>query len=195
MGQTDLASNSLTSHPDVFADIINTIIYKGRTVLEAENLKPFYVNSTITKSGRLRGLYRDNCMEDLRGGIRYVIWGLENQYVPDRTTPFKVMGYNFTAYDRQIEAFAAYNKKHDIHPYVAHLLPEQKSKASHHTGIVLWQRRNTRQHLCHDGYPRGYKYQKVYSRLQTKPYQTAQAFEKAGKFVSVRFSVYCKIFI
>ncbi len=37
---------------------------------------------------------------------------------------------------------------------------------------------NTRQHLCHDGYPRGYKYQKVYSRLQTKPYQTAQAFEK-----------------
>lgn len=128
MGQTDLASNSLTSHPDVFADIINTIIYKGRTVLEAENLKPFYVNSTITKSGRLRGLYRDNCMEDLRGGIRYVIWGLENQYVPDRTTPFKVMGYNFTAYDRQIEAFAAYNKKHDIHPYVAHLLPEQKVK-------------------------------------------------------------------
>ena len=86
MGQTDLASNSLTSHPDVFADIINTIIYKGRTVLEAANLKPFYVNSTITKSGRLRGLYRDNCMEDLRGGIRYVIWGLENQYVPDRTT-------------------------------------------------------------------------------------------------------------
>lgn len=128
MGQTDLASNSLTSHPDVFADIINTIIYKGRTVLEAENLKPFYVNSTITKSGRLRGLYRDNCMEDLRGGIRYVIWGLENQYVPDRTTPFKVMGYNFTAYDRQIEAFTAYNKKHGINPYVTHLLPEQKVK-------------------------------------------------------------------
>jgi len=34
MGQTDLASNSLASHPDVFADIINTIIYKGRTVLK-----------------------------------------------------------------------------------------------------------------------------------------------------------------
>ncbi len=55
---------------------------------------------TITQKGRLKGLYRDNCMEDIRGGIRYVIWGLENQYVPDRTTPFKVMGYNYTAYDR-----------------------------------------------------------------------------------------------
>ena len=128
MGQTDLASNSLTSHPDVFADIINAIIYQGHTILKAENLKPFYVNSTVTKNGRLKGLYRDNCMEDIRHGIRYVIWGLENQYVPDRTTPFKVMGYNYTAYDRQIEEFTAYNKEHDINTYVAQLLPEQKVK-------------------------------------------------------------------
>lgn len=54
MGQTDLASNSLASHPDVFADIINTIIYKGRTVLKAVDLKPFYVNSTITKKAGSR---------------------------------------------------------------------------------------------------------------------------------------------
>lgn len=128
MGQKDLASNSLTSHPDVFADIINTIIYKGNTVLAPAHLKPFYVNSTIAKNGRLKGLYRDNCMEDLRGGIRYVIWGLENQYVPDRTTPFKVMGYNYTAYDRQIEEFTAYNKEHEINTYVEQLLPEQKVK-------------------------------------------------------------------
>lgn len=128
MGQTDLASNSLASHPDVFADIINTIIYKGRTVLKAVDLKPFYVNSTITKKGRLKGLYRDNCMEDIRGGIRYVIWGLENQYVPDRTTPFKVMGYNYTAYDRQIEEFTVYNKENEINTYVEQLLPGQKVK-------------------------------------------------------------------
>ena len=35
MGQPDLASNSLTAHADVFADIINAIIYGGKTVLEA----------------------------------------------------------------------------------------------------------------------------------------------------------------
>ena len=27
MGQTDLSSNSLISHPDVFADIINAAVY------------------------------------------------------------------------------------------------------------------------------------------------------------------------
>ena len=128
MGQTDLASNSLTSHPDVFADIVNAIIYKGDTVLAPEHLKPFYVNSTIAKNGKLKGLYRDNCMEDIRDGVRYVIWGLENQYVPDRTTPFKVMGYNYTAYDRQIEEYTIYNKENDIKTYVEQLLPEQKVK-------------------------------------------------------------------
>ena len=128
MGQTDLASNSLTSHPDVFADIVNAIIYKGDTVLAPEHLKPFYVNSTIAKNGKLKGLYRDNCMEDIRDGVRYVIWGLENQYVPDRTTPFKVMGYNYTAYDRQIEEYTVYNKENDINTYVEQLLPEQKVK-------------------------------------------------------------------
>ena len=45
---------------------VNTIIYKGNTVLAPQNLKPFYVNSTIAKNGRLKGLYRDNCMEDRR---------------------------------------------------------------------------------------------------------------------------------
>lgn len=50
-------------------------------------------------------------MEDSRNGIRYVIWGLENQYAPDLTTPFKVMGYTYTAYDRQIEEFMVQNRK------------------------------------------------------------------------------------
>ena len=57
-----------------------------------------------------------------------MIWGLENQYVPDRTTPFKVMGYNYTAYDRQIEEYTIYNKENDIKTYVEQLLPEQKVK-------------------------------------------------------------------
>lgn len=165
MGQTDLASNSLTSHPDVFADIVNAIVYKGRTVLETENLKPFYVNSTIAKNGRLKGLYRDNCMEDIRGGIRYVIWGLENQYVPDRTTPFKVMGYNYTAYDRQIEEYTVYNKEHDINTYVEQLLPGQKVKPV--ITLVLYYGKE----------------------------EIAEPVKKTGRPVSVRFSIYCEIFV
>lgn len=49
MGQPDLASNSLTSHADVFADIVNAIVYEGKTVLAEQHLKPFYLNSTVEK--------------------------------------------------------------------------------------------------------------------------------------------------
>lgn len=126
MGQQDLASNSLTSYADVFADIINAVVYGGKPVLLEENLKPFYLNSTVEKDGKLKGLYRDNCMEDVRNGIRYVIWGLENQYVPDQTTPFKVMGYTYTAYDRQIEEFMTRNKETHNSAYTSQLHPDQK---------------------------------------------------------------------
>lgn len=54
MGQPDLASNSLTAHTDVFADIINAIVYGGKTVLEANNLKPFYPNSTVPRDSKLK---------------------------------------------------------------------------------------------------------------------------------------------
>lgn len=129
MGQPDLSSNSLISHPDVFADIINAVIYEGKQILAKEDLKPFYANTSLAKeSGALKGLYRDICMEDLRGGVRYVIWGIENQYVDDYTTPFKVMGYDYTAYDRQIEAFTAQNKANKTSAYVSGLLPAQKLK-------------------------------------------------------------------
>ncbi len=129
MGQPDLSTNSLISHPDVFADIINAFVYEGKQVLAKEHLKPFYTNAGAAKEeGALKGLYRDVCMEDLRGGVRYVIWGIENQYVDDYTTPFKVMGYDFTAYDRQIEEFTAQNKTNETNAYVNGLLPEQKLK-------------------------------------------------------------------
>ena len=126
MGQHDLASNSLTSYADVFADIINAVVYGGKPVLLEQNLKPFYLNSAVEKDGRLKGLYRDNCMEDIRNRIRYAIWGLENQYVPDRTTPFKSMGYTYTAYDRQIEEFLMRNKETHNSAYVSQLHPDQK---------------------------------------------------------------------
>ncbi len=126
MGQHDLASNSLTSYADVFADIINAFVYGGKPVLLEQNLKPFYLHNAVEKDGKLKGLYRDNCMEDVRSGIRYVIWGLENQYVPDQTTPFKVMGYTYTAYDRQIEEFVTRNKETHNSAYTRQLHPDQK---------------------------------------------------------------------
>ena len=129
MGQTDLSSNSLISHPDVFADIINAAVYGGRQVLDGTDLRPYYGNESAVKGdSRLRGLYRDTCMEDMRNGVRYAIWGIENQYVPDYTVPFKVMGYDYAAYNRQIEEYTAQNIKSGDRAYVNVLHSTQKLK-------------------------------------------------------------------
>ncbi len=126
MGQADLSSNSLISHSDVFADIINAIVYEGRQVLDAQNLKPYYLNKSVHKnSNMLKGLYRDNCMEDMRSGIRYALWGIENQNGIDRAIPFRIMGYDFSTYDRQIGEFTAKNKTGNK-AITQTLLPEQK---------------------------------------------------------------------
>ena len=187
MGHPDLASNSLTSYADVFADIINAVVYGGKPVLLEQNLKPFYLNSAVEKDGRLKGLYRDNCMEDIRNRIRYAIWGLENQYVPDRTTPFKSMGYTYTAYDRQIEEFLMRNKETHNSAYVSQLHPDQKLVPV--ITLVLYYGG----HLFHDTDARGRGSPKIYPELQSEPDPSERPLTGTGGSVSVGFFMYCQI--
>ena len=127
MGQLDLSTKRLISHTDVFSDIINAIVYNGEQVVEEKYLRPYHVDESVQKDdGKLRGVYRDSCMEDIRDGIRYAIWGIENQSNIDYTMPFKIMGYDYASYNRQIEEFRAQNKKNAQNPYEKVLFEEQK---------------------------------------------------------------------
>ena len=127
MGQLDLATKRLISYIDVFSDIINAIVYNGEQVLSEEYLRPYYADDSVPKDGgKLRGVYRDSCMEDVRDGIRYAIWGIENQNKIDYTMPFKIMGYDYAAYNRQIEEFGAQNKRNLQNPYEKVIFEEQK---------------------------------------------------------------------
>ena len=40
MGQKDLAAKDLESRPEVFADIINALIYEGEQIVSPEQLRP-----------------------------------------------------------------------------------------------------------------------------------------------------------
>lgn len=127
MGQLDLATKRLISYTDVFSDIINAIVYNGEQVLSEEYLRPYYADDSVSKDGgKLRGVYRDSCMEDIRDGIRYAIWGIENQNKIDYTMPFKIMGYDYAAYNRQIEEFRTQNKQNSQNPYEKVIFEEQK---------------------------------------------------------------------
>lgn len=40
MAQKDLTEKNLEYYPDVFADVINTLLYKGSPILAASELQP-----------------------------------------------------------------------------------------------------------------------------------------------------------
>lgn len=128
MGQPDLALNNLVRHADVFADVVNVFVYEGKQVVKAEDLRPYEEKestaSAKAKKGILKGLYRDVCKENIRNGTRYQIIGVENQWKVDYTMPFRIMGYDYARYVRQIEEIVRQNKEAKnpaipgrIHPY------------------------------------------------------------------------------
>ena len=60
MGQKDLTEKSLEMYPDVFADVVNALIYHGRQVLQVKDLQAA-PTETLYPSGeeRLRNQFHD----------------------------------------------------------------------------------------------------------------------------------------
>lgn len=108
MGQPDLSTKGLLSYPDVAADIVNVFVYNGKQIFHEKDLKSYVSDENVVSAeGKLKGLSRDNCMENIRDGIRYAIFGFENQEDIDYTMPLRVMGYDYAVYARQVEEIIA----------------------------------------------------------------------------------------
>jgi len=104
MGEKDKAEKQLEAYNDVFADIVNGILFQGCTCVKPEDLQEVDPNSAYRVDGVLRGQERDVAKlwkED--GLICMAIFGVENQTAPDRDMPVRVMGYDFATYRHQIE--------------------------------------------------------------------------------------------
>lgn len=129
MGQPDLATKGLTSHPDVAADIVNVFVYQGKQIVREKDLRPYVTSESIVSTeGKLKGLSRDNCMENIRDGMRYAIFGFENQEDIDYTMPLRIMGYDYSVYVRQVEEIIAKNKENGQRAWSHKLIEGQKIK-------------------------------------------------------------------
>lgn len=129
MGQPDLSTNGLTSYPDVAADIINVFVYNGQQIVHEKDLKPYVTSENIVKTeGLLKGVSRDNCLENVHDGTRYAIFGFENQTDIDYTMPLRIMGYDYSVYARQVEELITQNKENQHKAWVHKLLKGQKVK-------------------------------------------------------------------
>ena len=103
MGEKDIAEKIFIDLNDVFADIINVLIFDGEEIVHENSLTN--LNSTsqfkIDKN-KLHEQDRD-IFKLWRGyGINLVMFGVENQTTPNKYMPFRVISYDGAAYKSQL---------------------------------------------------------------------------------------------
>ena len=101
--EKDITERLLADHNDVFADIINGLIFKGEQKIRPEDLENRQVRSQYKAAGgRLHQTERDLSKQWNRHDIRLAIFGLENQTNPDSLMPFRAFCYDGDSYKDQI---------------------------------------------------------------------------------------------
>lgn len=127
MGQRDKAIKNLISHPEVFADIMNVLVFEGNKVLSGDRLCHVPERKTvITETGKLKELIRDVCMKNLEDGTNYLVLGIENQDEIDEIMPLRIMGYDYASYQSQAEELQKRNRQQGNYPIVRSIIKGQK---------------------------------------------------------------------
>lgn len=102
LAQTDLKQKSLEELNDVFADIINVLLFDGRQVVSEDELEDANPRSNYSARGKIREQERDVAKFWRKHEVRFALLGLENQSVEDEDMPLRVIGYDGAAYRNQI---------------------------------------------------------------------------------------------
>lgn len=101
--QKDRSGKYLEAYPDVFADIVNVLLFE-ELVIKPEDLRNGPTES-IYKAEQGEGLYeqrRDVAKYVVKNGTEYALIGVENQTNVDKDMVFRIMGYDYASYRSQI---------------------------------------------------------------------------------------------
>lgn len=102
MKEKDLAERHLEVYEDVFADIVNVLLFKGINIVKGKELETAVTQSTYKASGKLRGQERDVAKYINSANIHVAFLGIENQTDVDRDMPLRIMSYDGAAYRAQL---------------------------------------------------------------------------------------------
>lgn len=102
MGEKDLAQKTLEAYNDVFADIVNVLLFDGKQLVQENELEQESPDSIYKVDGKLHELKRDVAKYWKHNNIRIALVGLENQIETDKYMPIRVMSYDAVAYRQQL---------------------------------------------------------------------------------------------
>ena len=119
MGSKDKTEKLFMTCHDVFAELINGLIYHGKEVLEEKSLIPGPTESIYQGSeAELFSQFQDCSMYDVHNGQVHALYTLENQSSIDSRMPLRCAGYEGAAYRRQYKS----NGGQGIYPVISVVL-------------------------------------------------------------------------
>lgn len=103
LGAKDITEKTLESYNDVFADIVNVLLFNGRQVIEEDKLDESTPRSIYKADEKIHEQERDVAKYWKDGSnIRIALLGLENQTLVDKDMPLRIISYDGAAYRAQL---------------------------------------------------------------------------------------------
>ena len=119
MQEKDITQKMLEHYNDVFADIVNVLLFNGERIVKENSLIDTPTVSSLKIDGHTHHQNRDVSKYWQHNKINIAMLGFENQTSPNKLMPFRVISYDGAEYGRQA------NKKHadeDNYPVITLVL-------------------------------------------------------------------------
>ena len=130
MNGKDITQKMLERYNDVFADIVNVVLFNGKKIVDEDALIDTPADSALKLDGEIHSQYRDVAKYWKNSQINIALFGLENQTVPDKLMPMRVIGYDGAEYKKQVLEENRYKKKYPVITLVLYMGYERNWKYS-----------------------------------------------------------------
>ncbi len=119
MGEKDITEKTLEDYNDVFADIMNVLLFDGKQLVKESELSNTRTKSQLKINGTIHEQERDNVKIWQQNHIRIAMIGFENQTDVDKYEPARVLSYDGSSYKEQlVEIDSCRKKKKAVPPLV-----------------------------------------------------------------------------
>lgn len=111
MAEKDISEKTLEGYNDVFADIVNALLFNGRQLVDPNLLTDATPTSQYKVDNKLHQQDRDVAKYWNKNNIKITFYGVENQTSEDKDMPLRVISYDGAAYRNQL------NEKKYLHKF------------------------------------------------------------------------------
>lgn len=102
MGTKDITEKILADYNDVFADIVNGVLFDGRQVVSEHDLVNVKDRSQYKFNNEIHEQERDAAKRWIPGGVCFALVGLEHETDTEPYMPMRVIGYDGASYRGQL---------------------------------------------------------------------------------------------